>query len=102
MSIFDNFMKQIFENTDFLEDCFIEGISYKVIVSALTGGVVFTDSGEENDVNFTLDMKLPLVRMPKRNDKVRFRNNWYKISMVETDSANTSIKLYLVALSKGI
>ena len=40
--------------------------------------------------------------MPKKNDKVKFRDEWYKINFIEKDSANTSLKLHLVSVSKGI
>lgn len=102
MSIFNDFMNDIFSNEDFLEECIIDGKTYKCIASALTGGITFTEVGQESDENFTLDICLPVEKMPVENQKVLFRNKKYKISYVETDSAFASIKLYLVALSKGI
>ena len=40
--------------------------------------------------------------MPEENQRVKFRNKWYKISHIDTDSAAASIKVYLVSTSKGI
>ena len=40
--------------------------------------------------------------MPKKNDKVKFRDENYKINFIERDSANTSLKLHIVSLSKGV
>jgi hypothetical protein len=40
--------------------------------------------------------------MPETNDKVIFRGETYKVSYIEIDSASTSIKIYLVAQSKGV
>jgi hypothetical protein len=102
MSIFNDFMNDIFSNEDFLEECIIEDKIYKCIASALTGGIAFTEAGLESDVNFTLDICLPVKNMPVKNQKVIFRNKKYKISYIDTDSANASIKLYLISLSKGI
>jgi hypothetical protein len=39
--------------------------------------------------------------MPEENDKVQFRNKFYKISHIDTDSAGATIKLFLISLSKG-
>lgn len=102
MSIFNDFMTDIFSNEDFLEECTINGKTYKCIISTLTDGISYTDAGVESDENFTLDLCLPVDPFPEENQKVIVRNKKYKISYVETDSANASIKLYLIALSKGV
>lgn len=102
MSVFEKFIDDIFKNDDFMDLCSINGVVYNCISSGIAGGIVYTDAGEESEVNFTLDIKLPVSKMPKKNDKVIFHEETYKISNVEIDSARTSIKLYLVALSKGI
>lgn len=102
MSIFDIFMTDIFSNKDFLESCIIEGKQHDCIVSNITGGITYTDAGQQSEVSFTLDIKLPIARMPETNDKVIFRGETYKVSYIEIDSASTSIKIYLVAQSKGV
>ena len=99
---FQKMMSDIFKVEDFLEDVFIESIHYKCIVSPITDNVSFGDAGLVGEENFTLDIKLPVSHMPKKNDKVRFRDENFKINFVERDSANTSVKLHIVALSKGI
>ena len=58
--------------------------------------------GVASGENFTLDIKLPVFRMPKINERIKFRDKWYKIDSIQTDSANASIKIYLIAQSKGI
>lgn len=99
---FQKMMSDIFSVEDFLEDCFIESIHYKCIVSPITDNISFSEVGVESEENFTLDLKLPISKIPKKNEKVKFRDEWYKINFIEKDSANTSLKLHLVALSKGV
>ena len=102
MNPFQKMMSDIFNCEDFLEDVFVESIHYKCIVSPITDNISFSDAGLVDEENFTLDIKLPVSHMPKKNDKVRFRDENFKINFVERDSANTSVKLHIVALSKGI
>ena len=102
MNPFQKMINDIFSVEDFLEDCFIEGQHYKCITSPIVDNVTFSEVGVESEENFTLDLKLPVSKMPKKNDKVKFRDENYKINFIETDSANTSIKIHLVALSKGV
>jgi hypothetical protein len=45
---------------------------------------------------------LPTIKEIKKNSRVEFRNRKYKVDSFETDSSNTSIKLFLVSVSKGI
>ena len=99
---FQKMMSDIFQCSEFLEDVFIESIHYKCIVSPITDNISFSEVGVESEENFTLDLKLPISRMPKKNSKVKFRDEWYKINFIEKDSANTSLKLHIVALSKGV
>ena len=58
--------------------------------------------GVASGENFTLDIRLPVFRMPKINDRLKFRDRWYKIDTIQTDSANASIKIFIIAQSKGI
>ena len=102
MNAFQRLMNDIFKNKDFLQKCFIDNIAYDCIVSPITDNVSFTDAGLQSEQNFTLDLKKQMRSMPKINCQVRFRDRFYKISDIETDSANQSIKIHLVALSKGI
>ena len=95
---FQKMMSDIFSVEDFLEDCFIEDRHYKCIVSTITDNISFADTGLVDEENFTLDLKLPISKMPKKNDKVKFRDECYKINFIEKDSANTSLKLHIVAL----
>ena len=99
---FQKMMSDIFQCSEFLEDVFIESIHYKCIVSPIVDNVTFSEVGVESEENFTLDLKLPISRMPKKNCKVKFRDEWYKINFIEKDSANTSLKLHIVSLSKGV
>ena len=99
---FQKMMSDIFSVEDFLEDVFIESIHYKCIVSPIVDNISFSDAGLVDEENFTLDLKLPISKMPKKNDKVKFRDENYKINFIERDSANTSIKIHIVALSKGV
>lgn len=98
---FQKMMSDIFQCSEFLEDCFIEGLHYKCITSPIVDNISFAETGLESEENFTLDIKLPVSHKLKKNDKVKFRDNWYKINFIEKDSANTSLKIHIVALSKG-
>ena len=99
---FQKMMEDIFKVEDFLEDCFIEGQHYKCIVSPIVDNISFADTGLVDEENFTLDIKLPVSHKLKKNDKVKFRDENYKINFIEKDSANTSLKIHVVALSKGV
>ena len=99
---FQKMINDIFSVEDFLEDVFIESIHYKCIVSPITDNISFSEVGVESEENFTLDIKLPISHKLKKNDKVKFRDENYKINFIETDSSNTSIKIHIVALSKGV
>ena len=99
---FQKMMYDIFQCSEFLEDVFIESIHYKCIVSPITDNISFSEVGVESEENFTIDIKLPVSHKLKKNDKVKFRDEWYKINFIEKDSANTSLKLHIVALSKGV
>ena len=99
---FQKMINDIFSVEDFLEDVFIESIHYKCIVSPITDNISFSETGLVDEENFTLDIKLPVSHKLKKNDKVKFRDEWFKINFIEKDSANTSIKIHLVSLSKGV
>ena len=92
----------IFESRDFIEVCTINGELCECVCSSISDEVAFIDTGAENPALFTLDLKLPLHAPIKINDKVKFRETMYKVSSIDTDSANTSIKLHLCELNKGI
>lgn len=96
MTIFETAMNDIFGHTDFLERCSVDGINYNCICSALKDEIAYLDTGSENPAMFTLDIKLPLEKHIKINDKVMFREVKYRVSSVDFDSANVSIKLHLI------
>jgi hypothetical protein len=92
----------IFDHKDFQELCTINGDLYVCVCSSISDEVAFVDTGAENPALFTLDLKLPLHKQVKINDKVKFRERLYKISSIDFDSANASLKLHLCELNKGI
>lgn len=100
--IFKNMISELFQNEEFTEPVYIEGRQYKCICSPINNGVMFTQAGMVDDCNFVLDIEIATTdRLPEQNDKVIFRQKQYKVSHTETDSANASMKLYLISLSKG-
>ena len=101
MSIFDRAINDIFKCADFLESCVIGDTVYDCICSALEEGAIYSEAGLVEDENFTLDIKLPVVKIPKKGDAVIFRDEKYKVSLVTTDSANASIKVHLRSTSQG-
>lgn len=102
MNAFDFLMNDIFNNKDFLETCYINGQKHDCIVTNIADGISFAETGLESEETFTLDLQLPLNPYPKKNDQVSFRDKLYKISDVVSDTAFKSIKLHLIAISKGI
>ena len=102
MSAFDILINDVFNNQDFLEKCWINGLYYDCIVSNIEDGIAFSEVGMESEETFTLDLKLPLNPYPKKNDQVRFKDKLYKISEIVPDSAFKSVKIHLISISKGI
>lgn len=99
---FKEMIAELYNNPDFVEYCYVEGRKYKCFCSPVGNGMVFTDAGMVDECNFTLDLEVAtLDRFPKQNDRVVFRQKEYVISHIEVDSANTTIKLYMVTTSKG-
>ena len=99
---FKNLIHQLFEVEAFVEYCYINGFKTKCICSSISNDVSFTEAGLMDTTNFTLDLELAtLDRMPQINDKLVFRDKQYKIAFIQNDSANASIKLHLITLSKG-
>lgn len=101
-STFKDLVSQIFSNQAFTEDCYINGFKEKCIQSSISNDIVYTEAGLVDNVGFTLDLEIAtLHRIPEENDKVQYRGKFYKVASTETDSANASMKLYLISLSKG-
>ena len=99
---FRDMISEIFNNEDFIEYTFVEGRKYKCVCSPVSNDVSFTEAGLMDTTNFTIDLELAtLDRMPKMNDKLVFRDKSYKVAFIQIDSANTTVKLHLIALSKG-
>lgn len=103
LDAFKEMIAELYQEEDFYQYCYVEGRKYKCFCSSVGDGTMFTEAGLVDEVNFTLDLQLrTLDRMPAKNDKVQFRDKFYKISHIDTDSANTTIKLYLISTSKGV
>lgn len=102
MTAFTTAINDIFSCKDFLEHAQIGDEIYEVICSAVGDGIVYSDAGTVSDVSFKLALKLPLQKIPKVGDKIRFRGEQYKVASMETDSAAASMYVFLQSLSKGI
>ena len=101
-STFKDMVAEIFSDQAFTQDCYINGFRETCIQSSITNDIVYTEAGMVDGVNFTLDLQIAkLHRIPQQGDKVQYRGKFYKIASTETDSANASMKLFLIALSKG-
>ena len=99
---FKDMMKEIFSNSEFTETCYINGFETTCICSPVGNNILYTDSGLVDGVNFCLDLQVAtLHQLPQEGDKVIFRQKTYKIASTEMDSAAASMKIYLIALSKG-
>ena len=101
-STFSDMIRSLYDNDTFTEICYIEGFKTKCFCSSISDNLVYTEAGLQSDCNFVLDVMLEkLDHVPEEGDKVIFRNNAYKISSTEIDSAGVCIKLYLISTSKG-
>ena len=99
---FKDAIHDLFAEEDLVETCYIEGFETKCICSLISNNLAYTMAGLQSEQNFTLDLQIAsLHSIPKEGQKVIFRNKSYKIASTETDSANASMKLYLISTSKG-
>lgn len=100
MNAFQRAVGDIFMNVDFLETCFIEGVKYDCIASQVSSDNSYTSAGLVDEANFTLNLKLPLHKPIKPEDKVRFRGKDWRVGFVEVDSAPAAVRIHLRDLSK--
>lgn len=100
---FREMVKDIFDNEDFTQECYINGFKYKCLVSSMDNGFEYTVAGLVDTVNFTLDIQIAdnPTYMPKQNDKIIFRDKVYKVASTDVDSALATIKIYMVSTSRG-
>lgn len=101
---FRRMINDLFNNEQFVQFCYVNGFKYKCIVSKTNDGVMFTEAGMQDLVNFTLDLQLTEQNYnnpPEQNDRVVFREKEYKISHVELDSSLSTVRLYMVSNSRG-
>lgn len=101
-NIFDDAIADIFKCDDFIEYCTIDDETFECICSMISDQATYVYTGTENPALFTLDIKLPVRQIPKIGAKVIFREKTYKVAYVDVDSANTSFKLHLADLSRGV
>lgn len=101
---FRKMVNDIFNNENFIQWCYINGIKYKCLVSSVEDGMLFTEAGREDLANFTLEVQITeqnLNNLPKENDRLTFRRKEYKVAHTDIDSALSTIKLYIVSNSRG-
>ena len=99
---FKDLVRDIFSEQAFVETCYINGIATKCIQSTIDNNLFFTEAGLTDGVNFTLDLEIAtLDRIPAEGDKVEYNGKVYKIASTTVDSANASMKIYLISTSKG-
>lgn len=99
---FKNAIRQIFQQSAFTEVCYINRFETTCICSPIGNNFVYTEAGLVDGVNFSLDLQLATLQAtPHEGDKVQFRGKFYKIASMETDSANASMKIFLISTSKG-
>ena len=99
---FKDLVKQIFNIQAFTQTVYINGFETKCIQSNVSNDILYTEAGRVDDVNFSLDLQVDsLDKIPKEGDKVIYRDETYKIAYTLFDSANASMKIFLVSTSKG-
>lgn len=100
---FKEMAKDLFDNEDFVQYCYINGFKYRCIVSSIDNGMQYTIAGLVDTINFTLDILIadnPTYR-PKENDKIIFREEEYKVAATDIDSALATMKIYMISDSRG-
>ena len=100
MNAFQQAISDIFKDENFLESFTYNDVTVPCVCSPIIDGLVYSEAGLEKEADFTLDVQLPLSIELKVNDKLTFRGKTYKISLLTTDSANTSLKIHLLDLSQ--
>lgn len=101
---FRKMVNDIFNNEQFVQWCYINGIKYKCLVSSVEDGMLFTEAGREDLENFTLQVQVTeqnINNLPEENDRIQFRRKEYKVAHLELDSTLSTIKLYIVSNSRG-
>ena len=99
---FKSMINELYSNQQLYQWVYIEGFKTKCFVSSISDNLIYSDSGLQSGVNFTLDLHIDeLERMPNEGDKVIFRQKTYKIASTELDSVGACLKLYLISTSKG-
>lgn len=102
LDTFKSMINELYQNQDFYEWVYIEGFKSKCFVSPITDNLIYSDSGLQSAVNFSLDLHIDeLDRIPAQGDKVIFRQKTYKIASTEIDSVGACLKIYLISTSKG-
>lgn len=101
-NIFQKAVEDLFKIDDFLDEVVIEGEVMSCFITRKEDQCIYTENGLEEVAPFEICLKLPLPRMPRQGDKVLYQGCTYKISSVETDSANASVTLHLTTMSKGV
>ena len=100
-SAFQIAVEKIFTDKNFLEEAVIDGQLYKVVQSRISSDNAYTSSGLVDETDFTLDVLISdLSRKIKPESKLSYRGKQYRVSRVEEDSGNASLKLYLRDLSR--
>lgn len=99
-NIFQKAVNDIFNFKDFLETVTIQGEVYDCIASAVSSDNNYTMAGLVDEAAFTLDIKLPLHKPIRSEDKVTFRGKEYRVGAVIVDSAPASVRIHLRDLSR--
>lgn len=102
---FRKMINDLFNNENFTEWCFINGIKYKCIVSSVDGGFTYTEAGLQNMISFNLDIQITEQNknnLPKQNDRITFRTKQWKVATVDIDSTLSVVRLGICSVSKGI
>ena len=99
---FKSMIDELFATEQLYQWVYIEGFKTKCFVSPITDNLIYSDSGLQSAVNFSLDLHIDeLDRMPNEGDKVIFRDKTYKIASTEVDSVAACMKIYLISTSRG-
>ena len=99
MTPFEQLTADIFANPDFTERAGINGKEIPVIASEISEEERLTRFGVDDGVSFFLRVQKIHAVGIRRNDKVLFRGETYKVDKISLDSAALSYSLDLKSVS---
>lgn len=99
MNPFEQLTSDIFANPDFVETAEFDGRSIPVIASEISEEERLTQFGLDDGVSFFFRVQKIHISGIKRNSKITFRGNTFKVDSISLDSAALCYRVNLKSMS---